>query len=620
MRSLARIFSATSFVACLFASSTAFAQTFTLDPTSSSLVAIPATSGDLVVPSGALPPSAAPPPAVALSAAALGLLPGDVVDAVTFFDDAGPIGLGGVTGYFSVDRSSPGPGVVAPPDVSGENVAFVPALTQPQAASDIFVSNDGVCLGYGVHTQLLDGDGALIGPPSVCGWGGGPPYGLGLAEPLPTPPPPFNDDLGDFDWGVPGRGRLFCIGFSLAPGSPTLTPAANALLPAGAEPGDILFSCPGAAPASTPLLFPGPTAAAIGIVSGGPGCAPPACDDIDALSNVGFSLSPASPSVPLPFSAADVISFGPALVMPAGGFGLTPGDNVDALEATAVSACPVFPGAGPDALDVDGVGACDNCPGIFNPGQEESDGDFIGDVCDLCTDTDGDGFGNMDFPNACAVDLCPFNPGANVDTDADGWADECDNCPAVANTAQTDSDFDGTGDPCDPCPHINLGLPSPFDAGTLKKLQLGYKNGVGGGDDSAKTGAAFTTGTAFDPDTTDDVHVRMTNTATGATLFSQSMTFASTFWVQPNPAKLAWKYTDAGPPSVKGQIKESPTGSTTYKWKVNVKSTSNPGPQIAPATDDIAVTLEIVPANLCLTGTLVTCTSVISKKDSCKLP
>ena len=28
----------------------------------------------------------------------------------------------------------------------------------------------------------------------------------------------------------------------------------------------------------------------------------------------------------------------------------------------------------------------DNCPDDFNPGQEDLDGDFIGDVCDACND------------------------------------------------------------------------------------------------------------------------------------------------------------------------------------------------------------------------------------------
>jgi hypothetical protein len=114
--------------------------------------------------------------------------------------------------------------------------------------------------------------------------------------------------------------------------------------------------------------------------------------------------------------------------------------------------CPVPPFA--DVVDNDGVGGCDNCPGVFNPGQEDSDGDLIGDLCDPCTDTDGDGFGNPGFPNFCPTDLCPFTPGPNGDLDGDGVGDICDNCPTVANTDQNDSpDFDGVGQACDKCPN-----------------------------------------------------------------------------------------------------------------------------------------------------------------------
>jgi hypothetical protein len=405
--------------------------TFSLAPGSPSLPA-GATSADILAPGG--PPGAPPAPVVAIPRLLLGLAATDVVSGISFGVAAGPGPL--AQAYFSVDPATVGaPAPAVPPNAT---------CAAGASAADVFRTpiNLPPPPGPPFNFQTLDADGVFdpgCGPPAMPG--------LGLTEP--------NDDIVGLEMCSPSfviaNGVLTRpVYLTLAPGSPTLA----TIPPLGLSTADVLVVQP---PGGVVSLGVG--AAALGLAGGVGGCAPPACDAIDALDvgaaggYVVASLAAGSPTLGAPcfFTPADVVAITvpgagcPPIIATAARLGLAPAPPpaTNAVDAVAIAMdvdgdwigfdCDNCPNdANNDQADGDGDGlgdVCDDCPAIANADQKDTDLDGIGDVCDPCTDTDGDGAGDG-FPNdTCATD----------------------NCVTIANPGQEDDDGDGVGNACDIC-------------------------------------------------------------------------------------------------------------------------------------------------------------------------
>lgn len=112
--------------------------------------------------------------------------------------------------------------------------------------------------------------------------------------------------------------------------------------------------------------------------------------------------------------------------------------------------------------DIDGdkiLNKKDNCPYKYNWDQLDKDGDGYGDIC---TDSDNDGIVDLydncrstrnpdqsDIDGDKKGDVCDFD-----DLDGDGIPNIADNCPNTPNRGQLNSDGDQIGDECDNCPTV----------------------------------------------------------------------------------------------------------------------------------------------------------------------
>lgn len=175
--------------------------------------------------------------------------------------------------------------------------------------------------------------------------------------------------------------------------------------------------------------------------------------------------------------------------------------------------------ASPDS-DGDGVfDSADNCPLVPNPGQEDSDGDKVGDACDFADCGNGvtEEGEECDDKNKVPGDGCENDCTLSRDSDGDGIYDSVDNCPQVSNPGQEDGDGDKIGDLCDPpeCGNKYIEAGEECDDGNL---QSGDGCSASCRQENYATGSIIINEFMYDPKATDDSkgeYVELFNTTDG---------------------------------------------------------------------------------------------------------